>query len=85
MSTTVTVYTNPNCKPCWATKRYLDQHDIPFEEADATDPGNLAAIKALGYSQAPVVIVAHDGPGSETHWSGFDPNELDNLRKAVAA
>lgn len=73
--TTVTVYSKPNCQQCRATERWLDARGIAFEHADATEPGNLDAIRYLGYQQAPVVIVNSDG--KEDHWSGFNPIELD--------
>lgn len=76
MTGTTTVYSKPRCQQCTATKRWLKQHHVTFEEADATDPGNAEAIKYLGYMQAPVVVYAPDGPGSEVHWSGFNPIEL---------
>lgn len=69
----ITVYSKDNCPQCTATKRWLNERDIPFTEADATDEMNLAAIKALGHMSAPVIIVAKDGPGSEVDWSGFNP------------
>lgn len=75
--TTVTIYTRPNCQPCRASKRWLNERSIEFTEERADNPDNAAAIKYLGYLQAPVVIVAKDGPGSEVHWSGFNPVELD--------
>lgn len=76
---TITVYTKPNCQPCRATKRFLTENDIAFEEADATDPANVAAARSLGYQEAPVVVVAPDGVGSETSWSGFRPDLLREL------
>lgn len=81
----VTVYTKPNCQPCRATKRWLDERGIDFTEADATEPGNLAAITALGHLQAPVVVVAPNGPGSEVDWSGFNPVELERHLTPVGA
>lgn len=75
----VTVYTKSNCAQCDATKRWLTQRGIEFETADVTEPSNLAAAVALGHKQAPVVVVAVDGPGSEITWSGFRPDMLSAL------
>lgn len=89
----VTVYSNPGCQPCAATKRWLAQHDIPFDDinlqADIEPHGagaNLEAARALGYREAPIVIASLDGvPGNELHWSGFNPNELAKLLERNAA
>jgi glutaredoxin-like protein NrdH len=82
---TVTVYTKPNCQPCRATKRYLRERGIPFEEASIEEPGNLAAAKSLGFMEAPVVVFAPDGAGSEQSWSGFRPDMLGIVAERAAA
>ena len=75
--TTVTVYTKADCRPCAATVRFLNERGVDFSTADITEPDNLEAAKALGYQEAPVVIVGFGTPGDEAHWSGFNPNELN--------
>jgi len=78
---TITVYTQPNCQPCKATKRWLDKRDIQFQETDVTKPENAndaEAIRALGFKEAPVVIVSTGDPETDLMWSGFIP---DNLTK----
>lgn len=78
---TITVYTQPNCQPCKATKRWLDKRDIRFQETDVTKPENekdAEAIRALGFKEAPVVIVSTGDPETDLMWSGFHP---DNLSK----
>ena len=73
----ITVYTNPSCMGCEATKKYLTERNTKFETVDlSTDELALAAVKDLGYRQAPVVFVRYPG-GSESHWSGFNPQKLD--------
>lgn len=70
----VTVYTKPQCVQCDATKRALSSKRIDYEAVDITeDPDALAAVKALGYMQAPVVVT------SEDHWSGFRPDKIKAL------
>jgi glutaredoxin-like protein NrdH len=78
MTTPVTVYSKPNCQACTATKRWLTQRSIPFIEEDITEPGNLAAAKALGHLEAPVVVYG------DRHWSGFNPNELGLIERLAA-
>jgi len=78
---TITVYTQPNCQPCKATKRWLDKRDIQFQETDVTKPENAndaEAIRALGFKEAPVVIVSTGDPETDLMRSGFIP---DNLTK----
>ena len=73
----ITVYSKPNCQQCTATKRWLTQHGLKFTEDDITTGENLEAVKALGYLEAPVVMVVEGG--KETHWSGFRPDYLAKL------
>lgn len=73
----IRIYTTPSCPQCMATKRWLDKRGITYQTVDLTDPANMAdydAIKALGYTAAPIVAV---GQGYETSWSGFQPDRLE--------
>ena len=75
----ITVYTNPSCMACDATKKYLSERHTKFETVDlSTDELALAAVKDLGYLQAPVVFVRYPN-GSESHWSGFRPDKLSGF------
>ena len=75
----ITVYTNPSCMACDATKKYLTERNTKFETVDlSTDELALAAVKDLWYLQAPVVFVRYPN-GSETHWNGFNPSKLDGF------
>lgn len=70
----VTVYTKPSCVQCTATYRALNARGIEFEVFDVSiDEQALAAVKELGYLQAPVVIA------DDEHWSGFRPDKIDEL------
>ncbi|BDZ54173.1 glutaredoxin-like protein NrdH [Agromyces marinus] len=76
---TVTVYTKPSCVQCNATYRALDSKGIEYEILDLSqDETALAAVKELGYLQAPVVIT------DEGHWSGFRPDKIDELASRLA-
>lgn len=71
----VTVYSQPNCQPCRATKRWLDRRGIHYKEVDITQSlPDLEAAKSLGLTQSPVVVV---GTWSDDVWSGFDPDKLE--------
>lgn len=74
----VTVYSTPKCDQCKMTKNWLTSRGVPFESVDlSTSPDDLAAVQALGYASAPVVIVNDDGDtGNEKHWYGFRPDLL---------
>lgn len=73
-TTTITVYTKPNCVQCNATYRALDNKGITYTTVDlSVDEDALEAVKALGYMQAPVVVTADD------HWSGFRPDKIAGL------
>jgi len=84
---TITVYTQPGCQPCRATKRWLDKRDITYTPVDVTEsPADLEAIKALGYNSVPVIIVSNGDPETDLHWHGFHPDNLTKytLQKAAA-
>lgn len=70
-----TVYVQPACVQCNATKRFLDKHDIDYETIDISeDPQSLELIVGMGFTAAPVVITDDDS------WSGFQPDKLENLK-----
>ena len=73
---TVRVYTTPNCSQCAMTKMWLDKKGVHYQAVDLTDRANIndyAAVRALGYTSAPVVAIGTD---YEVHWSGFRPDLL---------
>lgn len=73
----VTVYTLPACVQCDTTKRYLKRNLIEYEEVQLQEtPEALEMIKGMGYTAAPVVVAG------ESHWSGFRPDKLDELKAA---
>lgn len=71
---TITVYTKPACVQCNATYKALDKAGLDYEVVDITEePEARDYVMALGYLQAPVVVV--DGE----HWSGFRPDRIKAL------
>ena len=73
----ITVYSKPHCQPCKATMRWLDKRGIIYSTVDVSQsPDDLAAVKALGFQESPVVIVSSGDPELDLMWSGFDPNNL---------
>jgi glutaredoxin-like protein NrdH len=73
-TTTVTVYTKPNCVQCTATKRALTKAGIAFDLVDiTTDETARDYVISLGHLQAPVVVADDD------HWSGFRPEQIKTL------
>lgn len=84
----ITVFTQPVCGQCTLTKKWLDDPKRgnlkdQYNVVDlAESPDDLAAIKALGYMSAPVVIVNHGNNADETHWYGFRPDMLQQFCKA---
>ncbi|MGO1539326.1 MAG: glutaredoxin-like protein NrdH [Leucobacter sp.] len=77
---TISVYSKPSCVQCTATYRALDKQGIEYEVFDVSaDEKALAAVKELGYLQAPVVVTESD------HWSGFRPDKITELSQARIA
>lgn len=74
-SQTITVLSKPSCVQCTATYRRLDAVGLDYEVIDmSVNEEWLERAKALGYLQAPIVIVDED-----VHWSGFRPDLIDTL------
>ena len=78
MTTEFVVYSRPNCQPCKATIRKLDKLGADYRKVDVTEePEALAAIKELGYLEAPVVVVGDD------HWSGYKPHHIEQAVRRI--
>lgn len=76
----ITLYSMPRCVQCDATKRAFKKQGIAFEEVDITvDEAARDHVKALGYTQAPVVFAG------EESWSGFRPDKIKAIGAQVAA
>ncbi|NIZ90857.1 glutaredoxin-like protein NrdH [Kineococcus rubinsiae] len=76
----ITVYSTPSCVQCKATYRALDKKGLAYEVVDVTqDAQALATVQALGYVQAPVVVVGDE------HWSGFRPDRISAVAERFAA
>lgn len=58
----VTVYTVPNCPDCFAVKRFLTHHDVPYTERNVRgDPAALAEMQARANVRiAPVTLVGDE-------------------------
>ena len=86
MTRTITVYTQIHCQPCKATKRWLDKRDIPYTEVDiSTSPDDAKAIIALGFKEAPVIIVSTGDPETDIMWSSFHPDNLTQYTHSTTA
>ncbi len=71
----ITVYTKPACVQCNATYKALEKQGIAYEKVDISlDAEARDYVMALGYLQAPVVVVSQDN-----HWSGFRPDRIKAL------
>ncbi|CAM3696566.1 glutaredoxin-like protein NrdH [Tsukamurella ocularis] len=80
MSSDVIVYTRPACVQCTATYRALDKAGVEYTSVDISlDEEAREYVLALGYLQAPVVVV--DGAD---HWSGFRPDRIKALAEVLA-
>lgn len=74
----IDVYSKPNCPQCSATYRKLKALGLAFNSIDVTEDADaLAFIHALGYQQAPVVVILEgEDDHIKKHWSGFRPDLL---------
>lgn len=79
---TIIVYTKPVCVQCNQTKKMLDKYGVKYDTVDVTvDTEAYDYVVSLGYRAAPVVIVKDSSGGLVKHWSGFQPEKLETLKK----
>lgn len=70
----VTVWTNPNCVQCDATKKQFDKLGIKYEEQSLVDnPVALDLFKTQGFTSAPIVTT------DTKTWSGFRLDKIKSL------
>lgn len=70
----VKVFSKPSCPQCVQTKKFLERHDIDFEEIDImSDPAMAKHLRESGQLQMPHVVT---DIGS---WSGFRIGKLKEL------
>ena len=70
------LFTQPGCMPCKAVERKLNQYSIPYIVHDiSTDENARDRVRALGYTQTPVVL-ASDG----TSFSGLHLGKIKALK-----
>ena len=78
----ITLFTTPNCQQCNASKRKLKLLGLPHRLIDVSQsPQDLAQLKSMGYTHAPVTLV--EAGGVRRHWYGYDPTALESLSKGV--
>lgn len=72
----ITIYATPNCHGCRITKTILDRAGVTYRTVDLTESlDDYRAVKAMGYTQAPVVCVTYPD-GRNDHWGGLQPARL---------
>lgn len=81
MTTTITVYSTPNCVACRQTKRLLARQGTAYVEAHISEaPYSIPELKEMGYQTAPFVQVLENTGGLIDEWAGFKPDRI----KAIA-
>ncbi|QDQ98132.1 glutaredoxin-like protein NrdH [Tomitella fengzijianii] len=75
----ITVYTKPACVQCNATYKALDKAGLSYDVVDISEDADARDyVMALGYLQAPVVVVG------DSHWSGYRPDRIKDLTAMAA-
>lgn len=76
----IVVYGKPQCAQCAMTERKLKELNLPYRKIDVTvDENAYNTVMAMGYQQAPVVVVPFDWQADASHWSGFNPGYLESI------
>lgn len=71
----IKVYSKPGCVQCEFTKKFLVQHEIPFEEKNVMESNDaLEEVRAIGFTSLPVVVIDGKEP-----FAGFRPDILNTL------
>ena len=72
----ITVYSKPNCSQCSATYRTMDKKGVEYRSIDMSqDLDALDEVRALGFQQAPVIVVKRDGEVIDS-WGGFNAEKI---------
>ena len=74
----VRIFTKPHCQPCRLTKKSFDRLGVPYEEIGLDSAGAIGYVQTLGYNSAPVIEV-DCGDGAMAHWSGYRPDQVQQL------
>lgn len=77
----ITLFTQPGCQPCNATKRMLDRLGLEAKEVNVRETASaFDTIKSLNpaYNGTPVILVERED-GSIKHWDGFRPDSIQAL------
>jgi glutaredoxin-like protein NrdH len=81
-----TVYSLPVCVQCSSTYKAFDRKKVPFTTVDVSvDTEAHEFTKELGYMQAPVVVIRNAEGDVQDHWSGFNPEKINEFAQAVKA
>lgn len=71
----------PACQPCKATKRKLDELEIPYETVELTEE-SATRFRDEGLTSAPVVEVDL-GHGAVWRWTGYAPSQIEALNHSL--
>lgn len=80
----LTVFATPACTQCALTRRVLERAGVAYTTVDLSvdlDAHRLVT-RTLGYRSAPVVYAVYQD-GRVKHWSGFQPQKLENYVAAM--
>jgi len=83
----ITVYSLPAsiCVKCRAVEISMRRKGIEAVKVEVDkDPDAMAYIKALGYAEAPVIVVTA-GDEVVDHWSGYSDEKISALGEMAAA
>lgn len=71
----IKVYSKPGCVQCEFTKKFLVQHELPFEEKNVMESSEaLEEMRTTGFTSLPVVVIDGKEP-----FFGFRPDILITL------
>ena len=79
------VYSNPGCGPCTATKRFLDKRGIEYANLSAGDhPDVVALALARGEAPAAPIVVVRDQDGEVVYlWTNHRQSQLEALAEIL--
>lgn len=78
----VTLFTQPGCGPCTATKRHLDKLGIEHTVVDIRkDTAAGAMLTNRGFTGTPVIIAMT--PAGERSWQGYKGQDIAALSSVL--
>lgn len=76
----IKIYSKPGCQPCQASKKWLDERNVEYEEVNVKTREGAAEFRKHKLKHIPLILTGHsDGEGKQIAFRHFDHRLFDYL------